>query len=82
MGQVIMLKNKFTKKIVTSLAIVGVLFGVAYTNVQASDVNNTYFQFYNTLGNAGNNYITGTREKQDTTPAYVDFTYYQDQVQL
>jgi hypothetical protein len=73
-----MLKNKFTKKIVTSLAIVGVLFGVAYTNVQASYVNDTYFQFYNSFGNYGNHYITRTREKEDSTPAYVDFTYYQD----
>ncbi|MDF2504701.1 hypothetical protein [Clostridium sp.] len=70
-----MLKNKLTKKILASLLIFGAISGSIYTNVQAANTSDSYWQFYKELGNAGNHYIPGTREKQDATAAYVNITY-------
>lgn len=71
-----MVRNKFAKKIAACLLSIGVLSGVIYTNVQAANTSDTYWQFYKEFGNAGARHTDG-RVKYNDTPAYVKISYYE-----
>lgn len=76
-GVRIMIKNKFTKKIAVSLLVAGTVCGAIFTNIQAANTDDHYWQFYKELGNSGNHYISELRSKTDTTPAYVKISYWE-----
>lgn len=72
-----MLKNKFAKKLLASLLIVGAISGTIYTNVQAANTTDHYWQFYKELGNSGNHYLPELRSKTDISPAYAQISYWE-----